>query len=109
MSNGGKLSPALREVISKAERKYRVLSRTELFCEALDRYIQFGGRKLALDLYQACGAVWNETSQMPFKSRADVENAISNHIEFTQWEANGRTHSGAARRIRPVLRQEYFS
>lgn len=103
------LSSRMREVIRGAERKYRELSRTEFFCEALDRYIQFGGRKLALDLYQACGSVWNETSLMPFNSRVDVENAISNHTEFAKWEANGRTYSGAARRIRHVLRQEYFS
>ncbi|MGR3315485.1 hypothetical protein [Roseovarius indicus] len=83
------------------------MSRKEFFHEALDRHIQFDTPETALKLYQACGAVWNNKSQMPINARNDVGDAIGSFVEFNQWEETGRTYAGAARRIRPVLKAEF--
>ncbi|WP_158524959.1 hypothetical protein [Phaeobacter inhibens] len=44
---------------------------------------------------------------MSINARPDVEAVVRNSIEFEQWETGGRTYSGAARRIRPVIKQEH--
>ncbi|MEQ8899270.1 MAG: hypothetical protein RID23_19485 [Roseovarius sp.] len=77
------------------------------FCEALDYYIQFPNTNTARELFAACGAVWNNKSQMPINARNDVGDAICSFVEFDQWEETGRTYAGAARRIRPVLKAEF--
>ncbi|AUQ58751.1 hypothetical protein PhaeoP30_01836 [Phaeobacter inhibens] len=79
----------------------------EFFCEALDTYVQFPSRQSAIELHQACGAVWNDSETMSINARPDVEAVVRNSIEFEQWETGGRTYSGAARRIRPVIKQEH--
>lgn len=77
------------------------------FCERLDYYIQFPDPNTALQLYQACGWIWNDTSEMPINARSDVSDVVNNYVEFEQWETAGRTFSGAARRIRPALKQKF--
>ncbi|KAA8606031.1 hypothetical protein AL036_16425 [Salipiger aestuarii] len=83
------------------------MKNTEFFCEALDRYTEFPSRETALELYRACGAVWNESSEVPFNARQDIRDQIPSWIDCEHWEANGRTYAGAAGKIRAALKKEY--
>ncbi len=79
----------------------------EIFCKALDTYIKSPSYESALNLSQACAAVWQESSPVPDGAHSDVRDAIPSYVEYGQWESKGRTFAGAARRIKPVLKQEY--
>lgn len=76
----------------------------EAFSEALERYVLFPNNlNAAQELHRFCRILWNDAATMPIGDRNDVRDAIGNWVEADQWEAKGRTYSGAARRIRPVL------
>lgn len=60
------------------------MTNTEFFCEALDRHVRFPSNEPALELFRACGAVWNVNSTMPINARPDINAMIPSFIEFEQ-------------------------
>ncbi|QFS82354.1 hypothetical protein [Roseivivax sp. THAF197b] len=79
----------------------------EFFTSALETFVQEPTANNALELYRACGAVWNVGARLPDFYLPDVAAIVKSQADFRQWQVNGQTYAGAAHRIRPLLVEEF--
>lgn len=76
----------------------------EAFMDALNSQRGFPSDHNERQLFHACGAVWNDKGEVHPDDRWTVRDLIPSWIDADEWEAKGRTYSGAARLIRPTLK-----
>ncbi|PAU98971.1 hypothetical protein [Paracoccus salipaludis] len=76
----------------------------EAFIDALNSQRAFPSDHKEPELHRLCGAVWNDAGEMPLDERWVVRDLIPGWVDADEWELKGRTYSGAARLIRPTLK-----
>jgi|GEM_PF-4852554 len=76
----------------------------EAFIDALNSQRDFPSDHNERELHRLSGAVWNDAWEMPPDERWTVRDLIPSALDADEWEAKGRTYSGAARLIRPTLK-----
>ncbi len=77
------------------------------FLSAVEFYNDFNGSPQTTDTLRAhCGPVWDVADPVPWTAHHMIRKAIGNSGEAHQWEKDGATFSGAARRIKPRLMEE---